>query len=293
MAHKQIKKVLVTGGNGSFASKLIHALSIHPSYACEFVLIDVTFSTECREKKHKQYVEANLFYWNEEWVQHFCGVDIVFHLAIPPTCTASNGTWMGGSQTLDMNGNVFFAAVKHGVHRIVFASSNHIMGGYLSRGLEIGELSTSLAPIGATNYVLNDCSMDATVYGFTKLAAERLGKSLVDSGRLKSFISARIGWCQEGENHPRSLKAHGHPTKLPIVIENEDTLRQNVTKWYQGMWLSNGDYIRLINACINTNHEGFVIVNAMSKNTDAVWDVSEGKIIGFEPQDDVQHGLKQ
>jgi len=291
MEKKKNKKILVTGGNGNLANKLIQSLSAHPTYACEFILIDVKFSTECREKKYGHYVETNLFFWNEDWVQWFKGVDIVYHLAIPPSCFATHGTWMGGSDTIDMNANVFLAASKYGVHRVVFASSNHVMGGYLSVELESGKLTTSLPPIGATNYVLSDYSMDSSVYAFSKLSGERLGKNLVDSGMLKSFIGARIGWCQGGENLPSTLRVHGYPTKHPVVIENEDALQQKVTKWYRGMWLSNGDYERLVNACLNTDHEGFVVVNAMSKNTGSVWDLSDGKIIGFEPQDDVHQGL--
>ena len=91
---------------------------------------------------------------------------------------------------LDALGNVLHAAALAGVERVVFASSNHAMGGYH----ELGDMpiTDDLPP------------RPGNPYGATKLMGERLGRSLAEAFDL-TFVALRIGWVQHGENRPETL----------------------------------------------------------------------------------------
>ena len=82
--------------------------------------------------------------------------------------------------------NVYEAAVRHGVRRLVFASSNWTMAGH--RFAE-GPLTTDREP-----YPIN-------AYGVSKLVGERLGRSYSDRRGL-SVICFRIGYCQHIPGNP-------------------------------------------------------------------------------------------
>jgi len=200
-------KVLIAGGGGNLGTKLANYL--HESSDYHVVLVDLCFSEDALKKTSQrwQLVTGNLTLWNEEWVKAFEGVDIVFHFAT--VNSTPKASWHECSLSIDITANVCNAAVKHHVPRVVFASSNHVMGGYLKQGLKAGELTTQLPLIGSTNFETNEWQMEATAYASAKIFGERLLKSLVDSGNLKSAIAIRIGWAQMGENHPKTIDIHG------------------------------------------------------------------------------------
>src|SRR5581483_7452735 len=91
---------------------------------------------------------------------------------------------------LDAMANVFHAAALAGVERIIFASSNHVMGGYREDG--DGPINADMDP------------RPDGPYGVTKLAGERLGQSLARAFDL-TFIALRIGWVQPGPNRHETL----------------------------------------------------------------------------------------
>ena len=87
--------------------------------------------------------------------------------------------------------NVFNAAALAGVDRIIFASSNHVMGEY-KESTAMTRSPWSFRP-GRT--VSMACF---------KLVGERLGQSIAQAFDLV-FIALRIGWVQEGAQPPRDL----------------------------------------------------------------------------------------
>ena len=92
-----------------------------------------------------------------------------------------------------------------GYAALVFASSNHVMGGYkdapLSTGLQPGGLTTDLPPSPGTKWHDGTTFQNSTRLATAKLMGERLvtGLGLQSEGALTG-VSVRIGWAQPGEN---------------------------------------------------------------------------------------------
>jgi NAD+ dependent glucose-6-phosphate dehydrogenase len=153
---------------------------------------------------------------------------------------------------MDALNNVFLAAALAGVERIVFASSNHAMGGY--RDLGDIAITVDLPP------------RPGNPYGAAKLMAERLGKSLSTVFDL-TFVALRLGWVQSGANKPETLP----------------------DEWNKELWLSNDDLIRLFNRAVEADlgDRSFVVVNGMSNNHGTRWDLSDSfEALGYVPKDD-------
>ncbi len=53
-------------------------------------------------------------------------------------------------------------------------------------------------------------------------------------------------------------------------------------------WLSPGDLVRLVKACLTAPDLGFAIVYGVSANRRNYWDLEPGRKIGFEPLDDAE-----
>ena len=88
--------------------------------------------------------------------------------------------------------NVYEAAIQGSVPRVIFASSNHVMGGYKDQ-CGPGELTTDLPPRPGTHYVVNGELRDSTPYATTKLFGERFGQHYAERYGI-SVIAVRIGW---------------------------------------------------------------------------------------------------
>jgi hypothetical protein len=240
------RTVLITGACGNLGRKLRAAWAD----VYDLVLIDKTGGPDDSE-----LVVADLAFLDDDWITHFHGVDTVVHLAAN---SDELSPWEELIRpNLDAVANVFHAAALAGVERIIFASSNHIMGGYQHQGDEPITTHQDPRPDGP--------------YAVTKLVGERLGRSLSRAFDL-TFIALRLGWIQEGKNRP-------------------DTLPDN---WARQMWLSNADLIRLFDCAVEAEIEdrSFIVVNGMSRNHGMRWDLSEAaELLGYLPQDDAFAGV--
>jgi uronate dehydrogenase len=188
------------------------------------------------------------------------------HLAADPT---AHQTWPNlVGPNVDAVVNVFLAAVRAGVRRVVYASSNHVLGGYLDDP-EAGRLTTDLPPRPGARYVSNGEPRDSSAYGSAKLFGERVGKCFAEAHGL-SVIAVRIGWVRPGENRAEDVPPERGP-------------------WFRLMWLSNRDYCQLMERCLLADLPApFVVVNGMSANTGMRWDLgATRRLLGYEPQDDV------
>ena len=88
-------------------------------------------------------VPADVGRWDKAWVDQLHGVDVVVHLAANPAAHQSWPDVIGPN--IDGAINLFQAAVQGGVKRVVYASSNHVMGGYQDDP-EPPHLTTDLSP---------------------------------------------------------------------------------------------------------------------------------------------------
>jgi len=235
------RTVLITGACGNIGRKLRAAWEDR----YDLVLIDVAAGPDDPDVE-----AADLSEFDEGWMALFHGVDTVVHLAATPN---EHSTWEElVAPNLDAANNVFHAAALAGVERIVFASSNHAMGGY--RHLGDIAITVELPP------------RPGNPYGASKLMAERLGKSLSGVFDL-TFVALRLGWVQAGENRPETLP----------------------DEWNKELWLSNGDLIRLFDRAVEADlgDRSFVVVNGMSNNHGTRWDLSDSfEAIGYVPRDD-------
>jgi len=237
----ETRTVLITGACGNIGRKLRAAWTD----VYDMVLIDETAGED-----DPDVIVADLAVLDDDWITHFHGVDTVVHLAANSDELAPWDELIGPN--LDAVANVFHAAALAGVERVIFASSNHVVGGYQYRDDE--PITIELDP------------RPDSPYGVTKLVGERLGRSLARAFDL-TFIALRLGWIQEGKNRPETLP----------------------DDWARKMWLSNSDLIRLFDCAVEAEIEdrSFVVVNGMSRNHGMRWDLSDAaELLGYLPIDD-------
>ncbi|MBT3345630.1 MAG: NAD(P)-dependent oxidoreductase [Gemmatimonadetes bacterium] len=294
--------IAVTGAWGNLGTKLLQHLS---ASGCAHLLgIDAQQVPDgLLEKLHSAAVEAghpppiieairgDLTDWQDHrWRDGLARADGVVHFAAQnPFPEAS---WDDACASIDMNLHVGEAALASGTTRLVFASSNHVMGRYRTAGLGPGELTPDLMPGVGTIWQAGMTQMDSTVYAMAKIAGERIchGVAARSEGRL-SCVCIRIGWCQPGQNHPSTLNASGTPTQASVAAEDEESAATG--RWFRGMWLSNRDFCQLHELALVTPRGAWpsdcLLVNGVSGNRDSVWSLeSARRWLRYEPVDDVE-----
>src|SRR5579872_1049685 len=190
------KRIVVTGSTGNLGKKAVAALSRLDGW--EIVRIGRNAAGE------PGVIAADLERYDAAWVDQFKKADAVFHLAADPKPI---GTWESIARlNIDLALNVFRAAEEARVRRLVFASSNWVLGGYRFRN---EKLTADLSP------------RPVNPYGASKLFMERYGLALAARTGISVF-SLRIGYCQPGPNRPGPHMAFG--------------------RWGQEMWLGNRDW---------------------------------------------------
>jgi nucleoside-diphosphate-sugar epimerase len=143
--------------------------------------------------------------------------------------------------------NVAAAARECGVRRLVLASSVQAVAAYPDTLQRRGR----------------DAPWAANLYGATKAWAEALG-GWVAATSDTSVVALRIGYFAE---HP----PHG-----------DDATPRNLSAW-----LSHGDCARLVQAAVECERDGFVVVNGISANRYRIVELGETeRQIGYEPIDD-------
>jgi uronate dehydrogenase len=250
------RTVLITGAAGNLGSKLRR----HLQGRYDLRLID-------RDPRgDAAIVQADLAQWDRRWVELFSGAGAVVHLAADPMAHQIWPHLIGPN--IDGTIHMFQAAAQSGVQRVIFASSNHVMGGYQDDP-NPARLTTEVPPRPGTRYLVSGEARDSTPYGCGKLFGERLGKYYSEVHGL-SVIALRIGWVRPGENLARDIPPERGP-------------------WFRLMWLSNRDFCQLMDRCLEADASlRFAVLNGMSANTGMRWDIEQTrKVLGYEPQDDV------
>ena len=286
-------KILITGANGNLGNKLIAHLATAPwcdgivavchggepdleGIAADRVSVSTADLTKAGRAELQKLVE---------------GVDAVVHFAAQnPYPMAS---WQEAAASFDMTLAILDAAEVEGVRRFVFASSNHVMGGYkeLSDEVAPGGLTTDMAPLPGTLAPAPDGTISAPpAYATAKLMGERASvlRARATNGR-PSTVCLRIGWCQPGENRARTINAAGLPG---TEVDVSDPVIAKMERWFKGMWLSNRDFVHLVECAILSASDQWpslgIVVNGMSNNRGMVWDIdTTRRLIGYAPQDDV------
>ncbi len=60
------------------------------------------------------------------------------------------------------------------------------------------------------------------------------------------------------------------------------------TRRHLSTWLSHGDAIGLVDACLRSPDLGFAVVYGISANTRAWWDLDSARSLGYQPRDDAE-----
>ncbi len=173
--------VLITGAAGNLGSKLRR----HLEGRFDLRLMDRVSGGD------PAITEADLAKWDPRWAGQFVGAAVVVHLAADATAQQQWPALIGPN--IDAVLNVFHAVATTGVPRVVYASSNHVMGGYKDDAVP-ALLTTELEPRPGTEYVVQGERRNSRAYGATKLFGERVGKCFADTyQRTTSRPTARPG----------------------------------------------------------------------------------------------------
>lgn len=170
------RKLLITGASGVIGSVLLDGLKEH---------YDV-LGTDVEGDASKGIVPLDVT--NEQQLQqHMEGVDTVLHIA----WKKDEDDFLGVALPVNVGGayQIYEAARKHGVRRVIFASSNHATGFY-----QVGE-----------EIDVNDPYRPDSIYGLSKCYIELLGRWYADRYGLSSF-NVRIGNFP-GDDRPHSERS--------------------------------------------------------------------------------------
>ena len=234
------KTIVIAGAAGNIGGKLRRHFE---SLGWRLRLLDITDGGDPAVRA------CDLSQWDEAWVADFAQADAVILLAGDRSPYAS---WSSVQRlNLDLTLNVYEAAARQGVRRLVFASSNWTMAGY--------RFGSGALPCDAAPSPIN-------AYGASKLFGERLGRSFSDRWGM-SVICFRIGYCLRGDNLPGPHLQFG--------------------TWGQDMWLSDRDlcdgYEKAVTA---PDKVKFAVLNLMSDNPGMRWDIDTTRqTIGYAPRD--------
>ncbi|MFN2461122.1 MAG: NAD-dependent epimerase/dehydratase family protein [Candidatus Velthaea sp.] len=170
--------------------------------------------------------------------------------------------------------NVFEAARRRGVRRVIFASSNHAVGMHETNG------GAGLYRPGAGVVVrTDDAFCPDSWYGVGKAFGEVLGRYFSDAFGLR-VACVRIGSIVAGDapDDPRL----GVPAWLPHLTPEDARAR------YAATWMSQRDFARLVRAIL-AHDVPFAAVYGVGDNATRFWDLEPGRaIFGFWPLDGVK-----
>lgn len=233
------RKIIITGALGNIGAKVSAHLAAQPGY--EIIRFD---RTEAEGVQKADFAEYDAL-----WTESFAGADTVIHLAGEPSPRAA---WASVQRNnIVATQNILRALEAHLVPRMIFATTNQVMGGYRNRK---DLITTDIMPAPLNPYAVS------------KLFCEEACRAHVAKTGL-SVIAFRIGNIMPGENLPEGAIGLG--------------------TWGQEMWLSNRDMLAAMDLALAASAElGFALVNLVSNNEGMRWDLEGArKAIGYVPQD--------
>ena len=288
--------ILVTGAGGNLGSKLvahlngldwcttIYCLDIKPMAGAPF------------DSPKVRTVVADLGDARDDrWFEAAANADGIAHFAVRNP--APSGNWDDAVIAVDMTAGLI-ARAKPGGCRFLYASSNHVMGGYKDADWQaVGKLTSKTPPLPGTRFFANGGYHQPNMYGASKLVGERMLRAkAIASGSTFTAVSMRIGWNLRGEGDPGMINSAGGGRGAGgTAVQPADEAARDLV-WFRNMWLSNRDFCALFEAGFTADAsrwpEPGIVVNGTSGNRGALWDLEEAKAwIGYVPKDDVWTAL--
>ena len=199
----------------------------------------------------------------------FEGRDAVIHLGADP---GGEAPWESVlTNNIVGTRNVLEASRLAGVRRIVFASTNHVVGMFPEqhgpyRALFEGRFAEIRQPM---DLLTTEQTRPCCLYGVSKRFGEVIGSYYHDMHGI-SFIALRIGGVQRNREWE-----HVHPSGLAMLLSHRDA----------GHLLE-----RAVDA---PNSVGYAIVYGISDNTMKIHDLEGARrLLGYRPVDDAGTGLR-
>jgi uronate dehydrogenase len=243
------KRIVITGAAGNIGSKIAEAL--RGSY--ELILLDL------RRGPHAAIRRADLSRYPlrpdlRGWPRLFEGSSAIVHCGGDPRPTADRRVVL--RDNIEATWNVLEAAASQRVPRVVYASSNRVV-----KRLQVDLGPDRFQPSGP-KIPAESFPRPLSAYGFSKAAAELLGRMFVDQQRLQTFVSVRIGNCTiDGKPNPTDAAARSH-------------------------WISDRDMVRLLRRCVEAPLSGYHVVYGVSAQPESPFDLSSTcRLLEWEPLD--------
>jgi nucleoside-diphosphate-sugar epimerase len=249
------RRVLVTGAEGTIGTAVREHLGGRYELAC-LTLTAQPFASHVADIADLDAIEPA-----------FQGIDAVVHLAASP---AIETPW---DEVLSNNivgtYNVFEAARRAGVGRVVFASSNHAVGMY-----EVDGAPAVYEPDDERCYDHRAEVRPDSLYGVSKAYGEALGRFYMERHGLRVFC-LRIG----------AIRASDDPTEPSSnpLIDLDAVGRRNRMR---AVWMSRRDCAELIARCLDVTDVRWALVYGVSANPRRFRDLSHARdLLGWEPRD--------
>jgi nucleoside-diphosphate-sugar epimerase len=264
-------EVLLTGGSGKVGTAITDHLGGSDQY--EFVALDPEPHPDC-----ETYTESVTDY--EAIRPAFDGVDAVVHLAVYPPGIVDENWEMIDRVNVQGTYNVLEACRDAGVETVVFASTNHVVGGY-----EL-EFEPDIYYHTDVHVDHEDPVRPDSYYGVTKLFGEHLGRFHVECKDAPSqFYALRICSLREEEyDHPYGDAERG--------VERGDFERgtrayEDAVARMKAMWFSRRDCAQLVELMLRDEDVDFDVFYGLSGNERRWHDISHARdVLGYEPRDD-------
>jgi len=253
--------ILVTGSNGICGSAIFESI-LNEKYSIIY--------TDIKQNRNKNFVVADLTDLNsiKSLFDKF-KFDTLIHFG------GSSDPKTEWKDVLNNNitgtYNILNVAVEKGIKKIIFASTNHVMGMY-----EINNpLKCFSLPEASSNKEIIDNKMDVkpdSLYGVSKLFGENLCKFYSENFNVSCYI-IRIGSIREKNNdHPYIYAEEGVQKGLWEKGSSEYKFQE---KRLKSIWMSRRDFVHMIDKLLDyTDLENkYDIFYATSLNSRRFFDI--------------------
>ena len=268
--------VIVTGAYGKCGTAIIDYLHDRSEY--DFTYLNRSDRSEDHEYGGYDTVVADIREY-DALEAAFEDQDTVVHLAADPD-PASDWEAIHEANVVGTY-NALEAARRAEVDSFIFASSNHVMGGYEDEHApELYELGHDLL-LDHTSPVRPD-----SYYGLSKAMGEDMGRYYVDYFDYPTqFYALRICSLRWPDyDHPFGF---GERRVDHEGLDRDSEQYREFTRRMKATWHSRRDFAHQIDCCLQDENVNFGVFAGVSDNLTRWFDLEHArKQIGYNPQDD-------